>query len=145
MAEKTNGQSAANSSGMTKMDGVIRALAKLGKKAKPLQIQAYVKDNFGIDISTSVVSAYKKELAKRAARGKVGSKGKGKAKGKGAKKLTAAKAPAPATTAVAATVQRSGNGKARSGISLDDIQTLKGLVQRVGERQLRALIDVLAQ
>jgi hypothetical protein len=49
--------------GVTKIEAVKRALAELGKDAKVLDIQAYVKQHFGIEISTGVIYTYKKNLA----------------------------------------------------------------------------------
>src|SRR5262245_39601606 len=104
MAENTK-------AGLTKMDGVKRALAELGPDAKPLAIQDYVKKQFGIDVSTGVVSAYKKEL-------------KARAKRTAAKKKTA---PQPPVGRSAPTPSKA----TKNGIALDDIQSVKGLIGRV--------------
>jgi hypothetical protein len=57
---------AKSATGITKIEAVQRALTELGPDAKVLGIQAYVKQHFGIEISTGVIYAYKNDLAKRA-------------------------------------------------------------------------------
>jgi hypothetical protein len=103
-----------------KFEGVKRALAALGPDAKPLAVQGYVKKSFNLDVSTAVISSYKKEL-------------KAKAKKPGPKP------PAKQSAPVAANGSRSG------GITLEDIQAVKGLVGRVGPDQLKGLIDLLVR
>ncbi|HYT88451.1 MAG TPA: hypothetical protein VEL76_07065 [Gemmataceae bacterium] len=134
MAETTSTQQpaatskpSAKSNGITKIDGVKAALAKLGQKAKPLAIKEYLKKEFGLDISTDVASNYKKTLAKRA------KKAKAKAPAKAA-------APAPKPAAALAAPKA-----ATGGIPLKDIQTLKELVGRVGADHLKTLIDLLGR
>src|SRR5437867_6861904 len=65
-----------------KMDAVRRALAKLGRSAKPAAIRDHIKNRFGMDLSADLISTYKGEI-----------KRKGKKK-KGAKKQAAAAPPA---------------------------------------------------
>ena len=77
---------------------------------------------------------------KRAARKKV------QAKAPSAARTVAPKSPAPkpqAKPAPAAAPARASNGK--SGFQLEDIQTVKALVARVGINELRALIGVLSK
>jgi hypothetical protein len=112
--------------GMSKLEAVSQALATLGRDAKPLAIQAFVKQQLGIDVSTDVVSVYKKELARRAARGK--------AVGKAAVVPT----PPPAIQATAGT-SKSG------GIPLDDILTVKALVARHGADSLCTLVNAFTR
>jgi hypothetical protein len=52
--------------GITKLEGVKRALAELGPDAMPLAIKDYLKTKLGIDISGDVASTYKKTLARQA-------------------------------------------------------------------------------
>src|SRR4051812_1310619 len=71
MAEKTNTPEAASASapktnGMSKMEAVKKALAALGKEAKPTVIQGYVKSKFNIEMSTDHISTYKGEIARKA-------------------------------------------------------------------------------
>src|SRR5260370_27109386 len=52
--------------GMTKWEAVKRALATLGRDAKPLAIQSHVRDKYKIQMTAGHVSTYKKKLAKKA-------------------------------------------------------------------------------
>src|SRR4051794_3011753 len=97
---------------MTKFDGVKRALADLGPDAMPLAIQGHVKKHFGIDISTAVVSAYKKELKAKA-------KSKPAAQKKPAPKPEAPPAQQPLVRQSAPTpAKAAANGSRSGGISL---------------------------
>jgi hypothetical protein len=154
MAEKKNAPvpSAGTqpSAGMTKMDGVRRALAQLGSDAKPLAIRNFVKQRFNIDISLDVVSSYKKDLARRALKAKAQAQPQAKAPAPAkappqaqpqAKPKPAPKKPAPQKAPVsAAKPAATGNGKP-SAIPLADILKIKELVVRLGAKQVRTLID----
>jgi hypothetical protein len=117
VAAKTN-------NGMSKKEAVRRALQAMGKDAKPAQMQPYIKDNFGIEMSTEHISNAKSEVLRE-----------GKAK-----KKPAAKPQEPQPAKAAAKVSRVGNG-----VSLQDLQTVKDLVGRVGPETLRSLIELLAR
>jgi hypothetical protein len=73
MAAKTsaNGGTATASKGkpavMTKMDAVRKAMAKLGRDARPVNIRDYVKSQFGIVMSADHASTCKGEILRRAA------------------------------------------------------------------------------
>jgi hypothetical protein len=130
MADKKNGPAAGSQPGkkpMTKMEGVRRTLRELGKNAMPLQIQDHLKNQFGIDMTVAHISNYKSEILRK----KKGKRGKRAA----AMVPAEAKAPAPA----------SAPGKGAGGFSLEDIQTTKALVGKIGADRLRTLIDVLAK
>src|SRR5262249_679161 len=129
MAEKTKQQAGVAGGGPKKVEMVRRALAGLGKGAKPLQIRAFVKERFGTELDTNLISYYKKRLAGKR------KKRQGKKAGAQPKQQPAA-APAGQTKAPAA---------GRSGINLDDLRLVKDLVGRVGAEQLRGLIDLLAR
>ena len=113
----------------TKMDAVRKALKKLGKDAKAVDIQTFIKGTFGLAMTVSHVYNCLSEIRKQA-------KKKRLAKSQG--KKAAASAPAPA---VAQHRQPTGKG----GINLKDMAVAKGLLERVGPDQLRALIDVLVR
>jgi hypothetical protein len=134
----SNGGSAKPPAKLTKMDAVKQAQAKLGKDAKPLAIQKYVKDELGIDISTAVVSAYKKEIAKKAKKGQAGAKPKGRAK---AAPVASAAARETAPKPPAATKPAAESG----GVPLKDILAVKELVERLGAGPLHTLIDAFAR
>jgi hypothetical protein len=101
-----------------KTEAVRRALKELGPDAKPIEIQAFVRDRFGVEISNKVVSVYKAKLAKRGRR-------RGKPKGKA---VTAAPAP------------RAGHGE----VALADLRAMRELSDRVGTRRLRELLELLS-
>jgi hypothetical protein len=117
--------------GVNKMDAVQQALAALGSDAKPVAIRDWAKDNLKLDLDTDLISTYKGVLKARAAKG-----GGGKAVGK-TKKAVAAKAPAQAARA-----KSSGAG---NDISVQDVEKLKGLVERLGAEQVRQLAGVLGK
>src|SRR5947208_204336 len=95
-SEQGQGTPSAEQPPKNKMDAVRRALAKLGRTAKPAAIRDHIKNRFGLDLSTDLISTYKGEIAR-------------KGKTKGAKKQQPPAAPAakqaprpPAKSAVAA-------------------------------------------
>src|SRR6516165_5205626 len=57
-----------------KAEAIRRALAKLGKKAMPAEIQSFIKSNFGVEMTTPLISVYKSKLNKT--KGKPGRKPK---------------------------------------------------------------------
>jgi len=91
-----------------------------------LEIQAYVESEFGIDMNTNVISAYKSML---------------KAKKPAAKAAKAATAPA-ANGAKAAHAPAS---KPAGGISMDDIRAIKEMADRIGANKVKELADVLGK
>jgi hypothetical protein len=128
---------------ITKQEAVRRALKVMGRAATPTQMQPYIKQQFGIDMTTDHISTSKGIILHK----KKGGRGKG------------TKKPAAQETAVEEggvkeeagrkvvvqqkpTVARSGK---EAGIRLDDILNLKGLVGRLGPDQLHTLIDALAR
>ena len=104
--------------GISKVDAVRKALAALGKEGMPGNIQEYVKKTFGLDMTLGHISNCKSELMRK--------------KSKKAAKMKA-------VSAEPASAQATG-GKA---VSLQDVATLKGLVGRVGQGNLKSLIDLL--
>jgi hypothetical protein len=119
----------------TKMDAVKRALAKFGRKAKPTQIRAWVRAQFGMDLSNDLISTYKGEILH-----KKGGKGKKKAAAKKEQTGTNSKTTPPAKRA-----PRPAAGKAAATISLDDLRVVKGLLARVGADGLKGAIDLLSR
>jgi len=165
MANKANGKAGASApkKGITQKEAVRRALAHFGSDAMPLTMQPWIKEQFGIDLSNNHISTYKGEIRQQAGKGKAPAPA---AKAAAAPASGAAKSPVPAAKKPAApkpaakkptaakprgqqAAARSNppakGGKAARGISLDDIEAVKGLVGRVGAGQLRSLIDLLAK
>jgi hypothetical protein len=117
---------AANSpTGISKIDAVRSALKELGNDAMPGKIQDFVKEKFGLEMSTGHVSNYKSHLLKK----------KGK---RGRKKKVVDAAP----TAMAAAPVKAA-APVRVSVSLTDIAAVKELVGRVGEDNLKNLIGLL--
>ncbi|HJZ54995.1 MAG TPA: hypothetical protein VKE74_08545 [Gemmataceae bacterium] len=100
---------------MTQVDMVKAALDELGAGAKPLAIQEYVKSKFNKDLSTTLISNYKSVMKRKAAGGH--GTGNGRRRGRPA---------------------RSG------GIHVEDLETVRGLVRKLGADQVRRLVAVFA-
>ncbi|HLN26384.1 MAG TPA: hypothetical protein VK395_01420 [Gemmataceae bacterium] len=98
---------------ISKMEGVRRALAKLGIDAKPLVIKAFLKEQFDIDMEPNMISNYKSTLK---------------------------------STGKSAIIQQPranvGGGKV-GAFSLDEIQAVKEVADRIGADKLRKLAEVL--
>jgi hypothetical protein len=113
--------------GVTKMDGVRKAVTTLGKNATPLQIQGFLKEQFNLDMTREYISKYKNLVIKEMRKSK----------------RLAAKAAAT-TGAGTGSLAPTRNGKVGS-IGLDDLETVKDLVRRVGAASLKKAVDLLAQ
>ena len=138
MTKKANGKAGTPlpQKGVTKIEAVRQALAELGSDATRPQIQEFVKDRFGIQMSTDHISNCKSEIRSKSPQAsKAKSAAKKLAAPKAAAKQPSAKPPAITHTPRATT----------AGISLPDIEAVQGLVRRVGADQLRALVDLLGQ
>ena len=135
MADKANGAAPKKSNGgITKIDAVKRALSKLGKNASRPDIQKFLKDNYRLDITLDHISNCKGELRKK----------------KGAAKSAVSQQPAKAAVSQQPAAQKQEPKQPASGpkghaIGLEDIATVKDLVERVGAGSLRKLIDVMAR
>jgi hypothetical protein len=129
MAEKKTGAEA-KGNGITKMEGVRRALTELGRDTLPLQIQKYLKDRFGLTMTVAHISNYKSTILKPAAKKKPATK-----KAEKESVATAQVQAGPATRPA---------GKVSTGISLEDLRAVKELVGRVGADTLKALIGLVA-
>ena len=124
-AEKADGASA--SPEPNKMDAVREALEKLGKKAMPVRIQSYIMEHFNLEMSTAHISNYKTSILRKKKAAKKGI----------SSESTNVHVEAPKTRTV--TTNKS------AGITLSDIRVVKALVERVGEENLKTLIDVLGE
>jgi hypothetical protein len=118
---------------MTKQEAVRRALNHFGRDARPSQMQGWIKEQFGIEMSTDHISTAKGNILH-----KPGGKGKSSGMKKPAVRKSAVKAaPAPKSA--------DGARKKDSAIPLDDILYVKGLVGRFGPGPLHTLIDAFAE
>ena len=102
-----------------KAEAIRRALAKLGNKAMPAEIQEFIKTNFGVEMTTQVISVYKHKLLKK--------KGKPGRKPKEAGAVGEA-APKPV---------------AHGGVSFKDMRTVKEIRNRLGPARMRELVALV--
>ncbi len=128
-----------NTEKISKVEGVRRAIQELGKDAPADEIQAFMKDRFGLDITKDHLYVAKGQVL-REGKPKAAKPGRKKKRGR-PRKARQEKPQVTAQPAVAAV--RGGNGK--GNIDLEDIQTIKGLVERIGAGQLLSLIDLLGE
>jgi hypothetical protein len=169
MAEKANTSAAtATTTSISKKEAVRRALAELGTDAPLARLQAQIKSKFGFDLSTNHISSAKSDILREPASP---AKPVAAPAPVGATPSAPAATPAPRPAAPARTngvsrlQKKSGaKGKARPapvakpvsqkaapaktsapGIGLGDIEAVKRLVARIGAKQLRGLIDLLAR
>lgn len=105
---------------ISKMEAVRRVLSSSGKDTMPLEIQDQLKKQFNIKMDPTVISTYKSSILK-----------------KGTPKK-AVKLGRPTGSSVKS-VKASGDG-----ISIEDIQAVKSLAERIGVEKLRQLAEVLA-
>jgi hypothetical protein len=133
---------------VNKKEAVRRAMAHLGDDTKAAVLRDWIKQQFAIDMTADHVSTARGEIRReRPGQPKSGAK-KPAAKAKPgpqkpAARGTAAKAE-PAPTAPAGPRPAVG-GKKEAAIPLDDILTMRGLVDRHGAGPLHTLIDALAK
>jgi ABC-type phosphate/phosphonate transport system substrate-binding protein len=105
----------AGEQGISKMEGVRRALAELGSEAKPLEIKSYLKREFGINMEPNMISNYKSMIKS------------------GGNKSALIRRPKSAAGV------RGANG----GFSLEEIQAVKEVADRIGADKVRQLAAVL--
>ncbi|HEY7312364.1 MAG TPA: hypothetical protein VH643_23575 [Gemmataceae bacterium] len=101
-----------------KTEAVRRALAKLGHRAVPTEIQAFIKANFDVDMTTKVISVYKSKLVKESGK-----------KGKPGQK------PVVAEVVLVTVIHES--------ISFKDLRTVKEIRNRLGPARMRELIELM--
>jgi hypothetical protein len=107
-----------------KMEAVRQAMEALGYDAQPQAIQTHIKDNYGVDIGTNMISSYKSSLRKKA-----GLKGRRKKRGRPKKSETVAAAPAAPSF--------------HDAVPWKDLRTIKDIAGRIGKKGLRELVDLL--
>jgi hypothetical protein len=126
--DRATGPNANNGVGAvgSKTEAVRRALEELGPDAKPLAIQEHVKDRYGVEITTKVISVYKGKLGKR-----------GRKRGRPGRK--------PKAEVVAAAAPRvAGHVAGHAEVTIKDLRAIKELSDRVGAGRLRELLELLA-
>jgi hypothetical protein len=105
-------------SGINKMEAVRRALNRLGNLAKPADIQEFIRSELGMEVETQLISNYKGLISKKAA---------------GQSNLL----PRLSGRTLA--------GIQVGGFSIEEIQTVKEVVDKMGADKVRQLAQVLAQ
>src|SRR5262249_37531317 len=128
MAKKTGSTAKATTTGITKQEAVRRAVAALGKTASAKDIQKHVKEAFGFDMTITHIYNAKSKI-----------RAKGKKKAQKPKEKQPAAAAGPLVQAARVARQPAG------GISLEDLEAVKGLLGRVGADNLKALADLLTR
>jgi hypothetical protein len=103
-----------------KAEAIRRALAKLGNRAMPAEIQGFIKTHFGVRMTTPLISVYKSKLTKK--QGQPGRKPK-------LVGVTAETAPKPA---------------AHGGVSFKDLRSVKEISDRLGAARMRELVALMA-
>jgi len=103
-----------------KAESIRCALAKLGRKGKPTEIQGFIQTNFGVEMTTTVISVYKSKLTKK--KGKPGRKPK-------VVGATAEAAPKPA---------------AHGGVTFKDLRSVKEISDRLGPTRMKELVELMA-
>ena len=103
-----------------KAEAIRRALAKLGNKAMPTEIQRFIKTNFGVEMTTPLISVYKHKLVKK--KGKHGRKSKEVG-------AVGEAAPKPA---------------AQGGVTFRDMRLVKEISDRLGPARMRELVALMA-
>lgn len=106
-----------------KAEAIRRALASLGNKAMPAEIQDFIKTNFGVEMTTPLISVYKSKLTK-----KKGKKGK----------------PGRKPKVVGATAEAALNSAAHAGVTFKDLRTVKEISDRLGPARMRVLLELMA-
>lgn len=104
---------------MTKMAAIRQAVSELGNEAPLVDILKYVKRTFNLDIPRTVAYTYKSAAIKQA-----GGKRKGRKPGRKPAGVVA-------------------NGKRAVGVTLEDIQAVKVLADRMGAEKVAQLAAVL--
>ena len=102
-----------------KAEAIRRALAKLGNKAMPAEIQEFIKTNFGVEVTTPLISVYKHKLVKK--KGKHGRKSKEVG-------AVGEAAPKPAR---------------HEAVSFKDMRTVREISSRLGPARMRELVALV--
>jgi hypothetical protein len=106
----------ANGEQISKMEAMRRALAKIGRDARPLEYQTFIKSKFGIEMTADMVSNYKSSLLKASA------------------EANAVTPPTP-----------KGQAKPAGEFSLHELEAVKALADKIGAEKVRQLAQALAK
>lgn len=109
------------------MEAVRQAMATLGYDASPLEIQKNIKEQFDVEMTSSMISSYKSTL-----RNKAGMAGQRKKRGRPQKINDIA--PMTATPEVVTF---------HDAVPWKDLRTIKDIAGRIGKKGLRELVALL--
>jgi hypothetical protein len=123
--------------GITRIEAVRRAVTALGKDAPRTEIQTYVKDHYGIDMTVDRISTVKAEVIRKARQKKK--------KHARAARATAVSKPAGHAETKPAPAAAPPRGNTKSTVLLADVLKLRDLLERIGPDHLRTLIDVMGK
>jgi hypothetical protein len=107
---------------ISKLDAMRQAVAKLGKDAPLADLLKTIKQDFGINLDRALAYNYKSLVSSKAATGKRRGRKPGRK---------------PAAVAV--------DGRRTASITIDDIQAVKALADRIGAEKVKELAQVLAK
>jgi hypothetical protein len=122
--------------GITKQEAVRRTLADLGRDAKPTQMQGHIREHYGLEMTVGHISTAKGDILRKQA---------GKVKLPAARPSATPALPAEPKKDEPTPPLRPAPARQTDAIGLDDIEAVKGLLERVGAPALRKLIDVMAR
>jgi hypothetical protein len=117
--------------GISKQEAVRQALAALGKAVTARDLQKYIQDTFDLAMTIDHIYTAKSSVL-----------GKGQKKAK-KRKVKQPPPPEPAAAAKQPVQPAPVARKPAGGISLEDVEAVKGLLGRVGAANLKALADLL--
>jgi hypothetical protein len=120
--------------GVNKLDTVRQIIQRHGKEVMPADIVKLAKEEHKVDLNPDVASNYKSLALKQLGLG-------GVRKGKRGRKP----APKPASVAAANGAKHAPQVSKSGGISIEDIEAVKKLVDRMGAEKVRQLAGVLAR
>ena len=123
---KSNGTAGGTDKPLTKREAVRRTLVALGGNPGPSEIQKHLKDHFGLEMNTNMISSYKSQLTGGTGRRK-------KKRGR----------PAGTTSAAAATAEKPAPSHAGE-VAWKDIRAVKDIAGRIGVKGLRELVEYLS-
>ena len=126
MPAKTNGNTARG--GITRKEAVRQALGALAKDASRADIQKFIKDKYGFEMTLDHISNYKSDIRRKS--------GKGKKRGR---------KPGPKPAAAGAAPKAAANSRRRSHLSIQEADTLRRLLRDVEPGALKGMIDVLSR
>src|SRR5262245_58867457 len=114
---------------ISKLEAVRRAMAELGNKAKRGDIQAFIKEKFGSEMSPDHISTSKGEILRKARQAR-------KPAAKAARKEETARPQPQAAPAPPPAVW--------GGFGLEDLAAVKALLEKAGAERMRGLIELLS-